>query len=81
MEAPNFSISPLYWSDTELRHWLERRGLPQSICRSFEDHMVNGMVAIDLSEEDLRPVQAYINPYSSYIILILLGERRSSVQP
>ena len=57
MEAPNFAISPLYWTETELRHWMERRGLPQSICRSFEDHLVNGMLAIDLSEEDLCPVR------------------------
>ena len=49
-----YHTSPVYWSESDLAKWLNCRGLPACITRAFEDHLVNGLVAVDLKLEDLH---------------------------
>eukprot|EP00930_Biecheleria_cincta_P034505 TRINITY_DN23845_c0_g2_i1.p1 TRINITY_DN23845_c0_g2~~TRINITY_DN23845_c0_g2_i1.p1 ORF type:complete len:582 (-),score=133.37 TRINITY_DN23845_c0_g2_i1:62-1807(-) len=48
-----FPANPLHWTETQLAAFLQSRGLPRSTAQAFEDHLVNGLVAVDLSPEDL----------------------------
>ncbi|CAK9095673.1 unnamed protein product [Durusdinium trenchii] len=52
-ERDCYQISPVYWTESEVSRWLQSRGLPLPITNAFEDHLVNGLVAIDLNDEDL----------------------------
>lgn len=47
------SSDPRAWSEGDLAQWLAVRGLPPDIPRAFEAHLVNGLLAEDLSETDL----------------------------
>jgi len=48
-----FTANPLHWTESQLGAFLQSRGLPRSTAQAFEDHLVNGLVAVDLSPEDL----------------------------
>eukprot|EP00405_Crypthecodinium_cohnii_P026300 CAMPEP_0206493812 /NCGR_PEP_ID=MMETSP0324_2-20121206/47273_1 /ASSEMBLY_ACC=CAM_ASM_000836 /TAXON_ID=2866 /ORGANISM="Crypthecodinium cohnii, Strain Seligo" /LENGTH=651 /DNA_ID=CAMNT_0053977183 /DNA_START=26 /DNA_END=1981 /DNA_ORIENTATION=- len=47
------SGNPRQWTEQDLGQWLTERGLPESIGRAFEAHLVNGLLAVDLSKDDL----------------------------
>mmetsp|Transcript_73824 Transcript_73824/g.238599 ORF Transcript_73824/g.238599 Transcript_73824/m.238599 type:complete len:395 (+) Transcript_73824:2-1186(+) len=47
------SDDPRRWSESQLGLWLVDRGLPVGIARTFEAHLVNGLVAADLTEADV----------------------------
>jgi len=51
--GPDVDKDPRSWSESQLGLWLVGRGLPVSIARAFEAHLVNGLVAVDLNEDDL----------------------------
>lgn len=51
--VPAVDPDPRAWSDGDLAQWLVSRGLPPDIPRAFEAHLVNGLLAEDLSEVDL----------------------------
>ncbi|CAJ1454350.1 unnamed protein product, partial [Effrenium voratum] len=66
-----FHVSPLYWTETELSRWLEWRGLPSCIGRAFEDHLVNGLVALDLTAEDLCSMGIFNDLHRRRVLLEL----------
>jgi len=53
MSAASLDVDPLSWGQEHVVEWLVDRGLPEEIVATFEAHLVNGMVAATLSEDDL----------------------------
>eukprot|EP00429_Kryptoperidinium_foliaceum_P043022 CAMPEP_0176126074 /NCGR_PEP_ID=MMETSP0120_2-20121206/63625_1 /TAXON_ID=160619 /ORGANISM="Kryptoperidinium foliaceum, Strain CCMP 1326" /LENGTH=69 /DNA_ID=CAMNT_0017460983 /DNA_START=54 /DNA_END=259 /DNA_ORIENTATION=+ len=48
-----FGGDPRTWTESQLSGWLLDRGLPEEIAHAFEAHLVNGLLGVDLSQEDL----------------------------
>lgn len=47
------SGDPRKWTECQLSAWLLERGLPGEIAHAFEAHLVNGLLGVGLSQEDL----------------------------
>lgn len=44
---------PRRWSETQLCNWLLSRRVPASVANAFKEHLVNGLLGVDLNEDDL----------------------------
>lgn len=44
---------PRNWTESQLSSWLVSQGLPADVAHTFQAHLVNGLVGVELTKEDL----------------------------
>ncbi|CAE8598964.1 unnamed protein product [Polarella glacialis] len=75
------AVDPRQWSEVELGRWLLAQGLPLEVGKAFEDHLVNGLVAVDLSKEDLSSMGIVDSLHQRRVILELRHLFGGSIAP